>query len=222
MYNGEWSDPQTATITVTGEGQTPIATVAYASASINPGDDFLFHVEMPDGADVYSVWANKNGNDNASVLDWSERDHSDSFTIHTAGMADGESFHVTVRTSARGKMSTHFDLDVQVAATVVMENVTFTTPASLQTIEEEAFYGIGAEVIRISDSVTTIGDRAFAYSSVRQIYIPSSVTSMSGSAFEGCENVTIFSTEDENGYSYPQLWVIDHPDAPCKGVILSN
>ena len=137
-------------------------------------------------------------------------------------MSEGDSIHLTVRTSARGKVSTYFDLDVVVTNGAVMDAVTFTTPAALETIGEEAFCGIAAQVIRVSDQVTTIGDRAFADSLVRQIYIPSSVTSMSGSAFDGCENVTIFSTEDSEGYSYAQEWVINHPEAPCRGVILSE
>ena len=222
MFNGVWSQPQAASITVTGEGQAPASTVAYASATVKPGDvdGFLFHVEMPIGADNYAVWADDS--DGNSVLAWEERYKSDSFRISTAGMSEGDSFHLTVRTSARGKVSTYFDLDVVVTNGAVMDAVTFTTPAALETIGEEAFCGIAAQVIRVSDQVTTIGDRAFADSLVRQIYIPSSVTSMSGSAFDGCENVTIFSTEDSEGYSYAQEWVINHPEAPCRGVILSE
>ena len=220
MFNGVWSQPQAASITVTGEGHAPASTVAYASATVEPNSYFRFFVSMPEGADNYAVWANDS--DGNSVLDWEERYESSPFDISTVDMSEGDSFHLTVRTAARGKESTYFDLDVLVTNGAVMDAVTFTTPAALETIEEEAFCGIAAQVIRVSDQVTTIGDRAFADSQVRQIYIPSSVTSMSGSAFDGCENVTIFSTEDSEGYSYAQLWVINHPEAPCRGVILSE
>ena len=54
-----------------------------------------------------------------------------------------------------------------------------------------AFWGCSSlEQITIPDSVTSIGDGAFGHcTSLRQIYIPSSVTSIGGGAFIICESL---------------------------------
>ena len=56
------------------------------------------------------------------------------------------------------------------------DNWQLVLPADLKVIEANAFCGVGAESVKIPDGTTTIGDKAFAGSSVRQVYIPASVS----------------------------------------------
>ena len=66
-----------------------------------------------------------------------------------------------------------------------------TLPIDLNVIEEEAFCGIPADRVQIQDACTTIGSRAFADSSLKYLFIPSSVTSIASDAFEGSAQVCI-------------------------------
>ena len=54
----------------------------------------------------------------------------------------------------------------------------------------------------VPDGVTTIGARAFANSGVTSVYLPTSVSSISASAFSGCANVTCYGADDV----YAQEW----------------
>ncbi len=84
--------------------------------------------------------------------------------------------------------------------------VTFVTPDSLRIIENEAFRDIDAKVVRITDDVTSIGNLAFADSSLQQIIIPASVTEIADNAFDGCGEFVVFCYEG----SYAQEWVMSH------------
>ena len=67
-----------------------------------------------------------------------------------------------------------------------------TFPASLTTIEDEAFEGTSFQAIVIPDTVTAIGSRAFANCrNLVYVYIPASVTSIAPDAFADCPNVII-------------------------------
>ena len=60
----------------------------------------------------------------------------------------------------------------------------FTTPSALTTIDDEAFSGIAARRIRITDKVSRIGSKAFAdCQKLNCIYIPESCTSIANNAF---------------------------------------
>ena len=51
-----------------------------------------------------------------------------------------------------------------------------TLPASLHTMEEEAFYGDASiDDVFLPEGTKTIGERAFADSSITSIYLPSSI-----------------------------------------------
>ena len=64
---------------------------------------------------------------------------------------------------------------------------TLTLPAGLREIGEEAFRGdTSLDTVLLPDGLSAIGPAAFAYSGVRQIVIPPSVTSIHDTAFEGC------------------------------------
>ena len=58
-------------------------------------------------------------------------------------------------------------------------------------------YRADDELYNVPDSVTNIGDRAFAgYKSLTNINIPDSVTSIGNSAFRGCESLTSINIPD--------------------------
>lgn len=70
-------------------------------------------------------------------------------------------------------------------------------PASLRSVDSEAFCGIAAKAVVIPESVTMIESRAFA-DSIKLMYvqIPETVTSIADDAFAGSEHVTIICLED--------------------------
>jgi len=81
-------------------------------------------------------------------------------------------------------------------------------PISLTVIQDEAFMGTAASVISIPPSVTTIGDRAFFGSeTLREVYIPETVTSIGKDAFlVWSESFVIYG---ESG-SYAEEWALDN------------
>ena len=65
-------------------------------------------------------------------------------------------------------------------------------PAMLKRIESEAFMNLASEAGIIPDGCVEIGSKAFADSpNLIYVWIPESVTSISGDAFEGCPQVYI-------------------------------
>lgn len=84
---------------------------------------------------------------------------------------------------------------------------TFVLPASLVTIRDEAFESTAAEVVIMPDSLTVIGERAFAYSrNLKEISIPKSVTYIGDQTFEGVFGLTIRGAEN----SYAAHWAKAH------------
>ena len=90
----------------------------------------------------------------------------------------------------------------------------FTLPGMLTQIGEEAFYGIAAETIEVTENVVSIGPRAFAdCKNLREITIPANVTAIDDSALSGCENVTVYGVKgteaerfaNENGFAFAQI-----------------
>lgn len=74
---------------------------------------------------------------------------------------------------------------------------TITIPGALQTIEDEAFYGIPVNVVDLRDAnVKTIGQKAFAgCTGLLRIYIPQSVTLIADNAFDGCSGFVVYCAE---------------------------
>ena len=78
---------------------------------------------------------------------------------------------------------------------------TLTLPTALEAIEEEAFYGDESlDEVVVPYGTTSIGPRAFAYSGVRRITIPDTVTEIAEDAFEGTEGLTVLSPTDCRAY----------------------
>ena len=67
-----------------------------------------------------------------------------------------------------------------------------TLPASLQNIEEEAFFGnTSIDEVILPEGIKTIGERAFAESSIASIYLPSSLNDIGDLAFQNTSVVGI-------------------------------
>ena len=80
---------------------------------------------------------------------------------------------------------------------------TITLPAALEEIGEEAFYGDESlDEVVVPYGATAIGPRAFAYSGVKRITIPDTVTQIAEDAFEGTADVTILSSADSYACKY--------------------
>ena len=80
---------------------------------------------------------------------------------------------------------------------------TFTLPASLEMIGEEAFEGIATSKIQLPETLTAIGDRAFANArNLRHVYIPASVKTIGRNAFDGTRQLTITGASG----SYARTW----------------
>ena len=94
---------------------------------------------------------------------------------------------------------------------------TFNLPISVEIIEDEAFEGTAITNIVLPETVTIIGDRAFAnIKTLRTIRIPMSTASIAKTAFIGTNNVTITAAPNsyartwakENGLPFSPLTVI--------------
>ena len=81
-------------------------------------------------------------------------------------------------------------------------------PASLTTIESEAFMNTDISILDIPDTVTSIGDRAFyGCRSLHDVYIPASVTFIGEDAFSGCADDISFRVK---AGSYALTWARDN------------
>ena len=77
-------------------------------------------------------------------------------------------------------------------ATAVGE--TLILPDSLKAIEDESFYGDASlDEVFIPQGTEIIGNFAFAYSGVKKVHIPETVTRIGENVFEGVPNVIIYS-----------------------------
>lgn len=83
---------------------------------------------------------------------------------------------------------------------------TLSLPNSLQTIEEEAFYGdTSLDEVILPEEIKTIGERAFANSSIATIYLPASINSIADDAFQ---NTSVIGTGLPGTYAHQ--WFTNH------------
>ena len=75
-----------------------------------------------------------------------------------------------------------------------------TLPASLTTIEDEAFYGTNLDVVYIPEGVTSIGANAFKNCGLKRAVLPKTVTSIGSGAFSG-EASGFFAMVPSNSYA---------------------
>ena len=91
-------------------------------------------------------------------------------------------------------------------------------PHGLTRIEQEAFYNcLSLEKVVLPGTVTHIGARAFARSSLTEIKLPASVTAIAEDAFSGCpEGLTILA--DEGTYAW--RWAMSHGYFELKKLVI--
>ena len=78
-----------------------------------------------------------------------------------------------------------------------------TLPAALVAIEEEAFEGIDAARVEITENVVSIGPRAFAdCKNLTELVIPATVQRIADDALEGSLNVTIYGESDSEAQRF--------------------
>jgi len=87
--------------------------------------------------------------------------------------------------------------------TMAEETDTLLLPESLQTIKEEAFMGTtNLNKVIVSDGTLAIESRAFAGSSVKEIVLPGSITSIADDAFADCTDLTIAANSGSYAYDW--------------------
>jgi len=106
-----------------------------------------------------------------------------------------------------------------------IRDMVMTLPSFLVSIEEEAFAGILAQRVEISENVAVIGARAFADClNLRELVIPPSVTVIDDSALEGSGHVTIYGELDSEAQRFAVdngiPFVATNPEAIHAPVIL--
>ena len=87
-------------------------------------------------------------------------------------------------------------------------------PKLLMAIGEEAFAGIGAETVEVTENVASIGYRAFAdCKSLKKITIPATVQEIDDRALEGCRNVTVYGEKGSEAERFVKAANAADPDA---------
>lgn len=88
-----------------------------------------------------------------------------------------------------------------------ISEMTFILPGRLETIEDEAFEGIAAGSISFSNSLLSIGERAFANNRyLKNVSIPESVKYIGDHAFDESKNLVIYGLVN----SYVAEWADEH------------
>ncbi len=114
-------------------------------------------------------------------------------------------FSLSCESFATYAESTWGDIDDEDDPAPAESGNVLTLPAALEVIEEEAFCGDESlEEVVIPYGATTIGPRAFAYSGLRRITIPDTVTEIADDAFEGTDGLTIVAPADSYAWEYAQ------------------
>ena len=163
------------------------------------GDDLEFSFGSSDDADFYKlVVFNYGGNDEYDIVNF-DFDQPGSYVLEDY-MYSGEEqieagniYKLVVSAWGDGySAGWPNEQDVHYMAVVDPDKV-MTLPAYLSEIEDEAFEGIGAQMVVIPDGVTSIGSHAFAYCpNLVAVVIPDSVTNIDANAFDGCRNGLVF------------------------------
>ena len=82
---------------------------------------------------------------------------------------------------------------------------TLTLPASIKTVEDEAFFGdTSLDEVVLPDGVETLGKNAFAESSVKKINLPDSLTSIGDNALPAPGTVKVTAKADTYAYSWAE------------------
>ena len=97
-------------------------------------------------------------------------------------------------------------------------------PSSLRMIAGETFLNCASiDKVEVSSGTVAIAERAFAFSGLREISLPASITHIAEDAFEGCRDLCIEAEYGSYAYRWAQehdLWVYDpfEPDSGDNGL----
>lgn len=81
----------------------------------------------------------------------------------------------------------------------------FILPLAMKIIDVEAFEGISATSVKLSEATTTINSKAFANcANLVQIYIPKATVSIASDAFSGVDGLVVYGHNDSYAESYSQ------------------
>ena len=98
-----------------------------------------------------------------------------------------------------GSLALEYAEDSGFTVMPLMNDPDFVLPNDLKIIEEEAFSEIKASVVKLPDSVDTIGAKAFSNcANLAQIYIPETTDTISEDAFLNVSDLIIYGREDSN------------------------
>lgn len=204
--NVVWNSTDTSVATVSSNGLvTPVGTgVAVITCTAqDPGGFFaLCAVTVVNNIDVESIDLNQgrivfdHPNDSGSMLyasftpenatrtnlTWMSSDESVATVSSGIVLPQHEGYTKITCTAESGATAV---CDVVVHAEEIMN-----LPASLKTIKARAFYGSSIREVVIPGSTTTIGAKAFANcDDLRLVIIPNNVTNIASDAFNGSDNV---------------------------------
>ena len=94
----------------------------------------------------------------------------------------------------------------------------FTLPAALAAIGEEAFAGIDAARVEITENVISIGPRAFAdCKNLTELVIPATVQRIDDTALEGSAGVTVYGKTGSEAQGYAHAAGIKFVDPNAVG-----
>lgn len=132
--------------------------------------------------------------------EYTERDDCLQMTFYKEG-----SYSTSV-TATIGNLTYELPFTIVVGQSAAHQDSMIKLPAALTTIEDYAFEGIHAETVDLRGTkITHIGDGAFKNcTDLTRIYIPSTVTEISPSAFYGCLNVVIVCEQNSFADSFAQ------------------
>ena len=92
-------------------------------------------------------------------------------------------------------------VSVRVTGWNISETGTLALPASVTTIDANAFEGIKSTTVIIPDGCTKISPGAFRNSGVRRMYVPTTVTTVADNAFDGCGRIIFILDETESEFA---------------------
>lgn len=105
--------------------------------------------------------------------------------------------------SGGGEIIVQQNVDAAAALNETLASPVFNLPASLRSIEEEAFEGTAIVSVRLPEKVESIGERAFAnIPTLWLIRIPDATKTIAGNGFEGSDQVTIVAAPGSYARAY--------------------
>ena len=197
-FGDSWTLIGNQSLQVNSLGQANASELTVSSRILQPGEMPAVSFSWAENADWYllSMW-----NDDGEVLCYG-LDEAGAYTVDPSWfnpsqtLEAGKAYYMDVSTWQRGYEPVGSNQVTVAVVDASCGELTLNVPAALTEIEEEAFAGTAAKIVRINAAPgLTIGSRAFADSSVIVAVIPEGVN-VDGSAFDGCGPVVIVPSMD--------------------------